>query len=57
MAATIKQIREWLDQFPPNWLVAVDEGGLTLVVQGKNKNTEYSYELGGEREKQDDEEE
>lgn len=50
MAATIKQLREWLETFPPNWLVAIDEGGLTLVVQGKNKNTEYSYELGGERE-------
>lgn len=50
MAATIKDMREWFEQFPPDWTVWVDEGGLTLVAQGPYAGTEYTYEIGGEPE-------
>ena len=52
MAAKIKQIQEWLERFPPNWTVWVDEGGLTLVARGAKakKGTEYTYDIGGEPE-------
>jgi hypothetical protein len=32
MASTVKELRTWLDQFEPDELIGVDDGGLMLQV-------------------------
>ena len=42
MAATVKELREWLADLNDRDEVGIDDGGLTLVVEGK----ENYYEIG-----------
>jgi hypothetical protein len=49
MAITLKELRRWVDDFG-DWdegeLLAIDEGGLTLLVQADHS---IYIEIGGER--------
>lgn len=51
MAATVKELKEWLDGLPDNKLVAIDDGGLALVIQepGKDCSAWPYFEMGGIR--------
>jgi hypothetical protein len=48
MADNVREIHRWLDQFPPDWDLWIDEGGLTLVAASPNRQVTKTYELGGE---------
>jgi hypothetical protein len=57
MAATVKELRDWLSQFKETELVGVDEGGLTLCVvddDAKGLSIQPQFELGGLPEPDDD---
>lgn len=51
MAMTVKEIREWLNSLAADELVAVDDGGLTLVVVGDER---VYCEVGGIPEEEED---
>jgi hypothetical protein len=44
MAITVNELQKWLDALQPNDEVAVDDGGLTIVVVGRE---EVYCEIGG----------
>lgn len=48
MAATIKQLKDFIESYPPNWHVWVGDGGQTLVVASPNKAVVNTCEIGGE---------
>jgi hypothetical protein len=47
MAARVDRVQEWLNQFPPNWEIGIDDGGLELVVTAPARQITATYELGG----------
>jgi hypothetical protein len=51
MAVTIKELREWLDNFEDENMVGVEEGGLTLEVVGL---PQAYFEIGGSAEEADE---
>ena len=56
MAITVKELNQWLRRIPGHKLVAIDDGGLSLVIQGRGKPKNWPcLEIGGIREKDDDE--
>lgn len=55
MAATVREILKFIESYPPDWQVWIDEGGLTLVVASPNKKIASDYEVGGESLDEEDE--
>lgn len=49
MAATVREVMKFIESYPPNWPVWIDDGGLRLVVASPNKAIVSDYEVGGER--------
>lgn len=47
MAATVKQLENWLSDYPGNWTVFIDEDGLTICVASPNDSITSDFELGG----------
>ncbi len=57
MATTVKELREWLEDVDESRRVAVDDGGLTLVLIDKDADREdWDYfEIGGIPEEDEEE--
>ena len=52
----ISEVRAWLDTLNPDGYLAIDEGGLTLVVlDSDQRQTDYYCEVGGTPEDDDEE--
>lgn len=54
MAATVKEIRDWLNSLLDDDVVGIDEGGLTLVVSPCSVNYTAHLEIGGMPEQEND---
>ena len=55
MAVRASELRDWIKTIPPDWSVAIDDGGLTLVATGPTKKLEVTLEVGGEPEPEEEE--
>ena len=47
MASTVNEVRDWLKEWPGDLMIAVDEGGLTLVLYPADATVESRRKADG----------